>query len=418
MKRKVEAEIDKQRELEKLVAERTQSLKLANRAKDLFMANVSHELRAPLTVISGDTQMLLRSKPAPEVERRVRRIYESMNYLTALVNDILDSMKIIEGKLDLNPREFDFPAFVEKVAAEMRPRIEEGKNSFTVHCPPELGAVCQDDVRLKQVLYNLIGNAAKFTREGSIKVECWRGGGPDGDLVRVAVTDSGRGLSPEELVRVQNPQPFGKLKDRERNREGTGLGLVICKGLCEKMGGALHVASEGLGRGATFTALFAAHIDEASGTDSTPFLPVPPQPARPMVENRRVLVVDDEPSNRELAEARLGEHGFQVHVASSDIDTIQQVSQFKPAAILLDIVLRDSLNGWAILKALKEDPGTRGIPVIIVSVLDEPAKARESGADDYVVKPVRDWDDMAKRIRRLLPAGSAPATAPAQGGAR
>ncbi len=432
--RDMTGELDRQKQLERRVDEKTrqlsvsvqalevanraqdrtnQELLLANRAKDLFMANVSHELRAPLTVISGDTQMLLRGKPAPEVERRVRRIYESMNYLTALVNDILDSMKIMEGKLDLNPREFDLPEFVEKVAAEMRAKVEEGKNTLEVECPADLGRVFQDDVRLKQVLYNLIGNATKFSKDGAIRVACRREAGPDGDGIHIAVSDKGRGMTEEELVKVRDPKPFGKLKDREMNREGTGLGLVICKGLCEKMGGGVTVTSAGLGLGATFTATFAARLPEprepGRPQSSVLLLLLPPPPPTPAAHNRRVLVVDDEPSNRELADAMLTERGFEVRVASSDTTAIQSVKDYRPCAILLDIVLRDSLNGWAILLALKEDPGTHAIPVIIVSVHDEPEKAKADGADDWVVKPVRDWDDMAARIRKLQPTPAGPA---------
>ncbi len=396
-----------------LAQDRTnKELQLANSAKDMFMANVSHELRAPLTVISGDTQMLLRGKPAPEVERRVRRIYESMNYLTALVNDILDSMKIMEGKLDLNPREFDLPEFVGKVANEMRAKVEEGKNCLEVECPAEIGTVFQDDVRLKQVLYNLIGNASKFTKDGPIRVECRREAGPGGDLVHIAVRDQGRGMTEDELVKVRDPKPFGKIKDRELNREGTGLGLVICKGLCEKMGGRVTVESGGLGLGSTFTASFAARLADAHepGKPATaPPAPVP-VPVTPAAVNRRVLVVDDEPSNRELAEAMLTERGFEVRVASSDTTAIQSVKDYRPCAILLDIVLRDSLNGWAILVALKEDPGTHDIPVIIVSVHDEPEKAKANGADDWVVKPVKSWTDMAARIRKLQPGWQPPAS--------
>lgn len=428
--RDITGELARQQELERRVAHKTRQLsesveklghanlaqertnkelQLANSAKDMFMANVSHELRAPLTVISGDTQMLLRSKPAPDVERRVRRIYESMNYLTALVNDILDSMKIMEGKLDLNPREFDLPDFVEKVANEMRAKVEEGKNRLEVECPEAVGSVFQDDVRLKQVLYNLIGNATKFTKEGTIRVECRREASPDGgDFVHVAVRDEGRGMTEEELVKVRDPKPFGKIKDRELNREGTGLGLVICKGLCEKMGGRVTVESAGLGRGATFTASFAARLADGPAAPGRPassalLPPLPPPTPAPAAVNRRVLVVDDEPSNRELADAMLTERGFEVRVASSDTTAIQSVKDFRPSAILLDIVLRDSLNGWAILVALKEDPGTHDIPVIIVSVHDEPEKAKANGADDWVVKPVADWDDMAARVRKLQP---------------
>ena len=431
--RDITGELAREKELERRVAHKTRQLsesveklgvanlaqdrtnkelQLANSAKDMFMANVSHELRAPLTVISGDTQMLLRGKPAPDVERRVRRIYESMNYLTALVNDILDSMKIMEGKLDLNPREFDLPEFVGKVANEMRAKVEEGKNRLEVECPAGVGVVFQDDVRLKQVLYNLIGNASKFTKEGTIRVECRREAGPGGDLVSIAVRDEGRGMTEDELAKVRDPKPFGKIKDRELNREGTGLGLVICKGLCEKMGGRVTVESAGLGRGATFTASFAARLADAPEPGRLVTTPPPPPPPvatpRPAAVNRRVRVGDDEPSNRELGDAMLTARGFEVRVASSDTTAIQSVKDFRPSAILLDIVLRDSLNGWAILVALKEDPGTHDIPVIIVSVHDEPEKARANGADDWVVKPVADWDDMASRIRKLQPKAATP----------
>lgn len=365
-----------------------------SRAKDLFLATVSHELRAPLTVIGGNVQHLLKPGVPPDVRRRVERIWENHKYLTALVNDILDYMKIIEKKIDLYPSEFALGPFVAEVADEHRPRAEAAGNRVEVRIGGDAGAVVQDPVRVRQVLVNLLGNAVKFTRDGAVTVRCDRRPGPAGDEVVLAVSDTGRGISPGHLARLF--QPFEKLHDRERNLEGTGLGLAICRGLCEQMGGTITAASPGEGRGATFTVTLPARL---AGARPLP-PPAPPPPPAGEPENRRVLVVDDDPDVRELVKTHLEDRGFVISTAASGGEALDVVRRVRPAVILLDILMPGGPSGWGVLAALKSDLGTAAIPVIMTSKLDDRTKGLSLGAADYITKPVDDWDQVAALIRK------------------
>ena len=399
--RDISNDIEESEKLELMVRERTEELRAANdqlsialKTKDVFMASISHELRQPLNVISGDSQLLLRMQLAPEVRKRVERIRSAQQLQTALVNDILDYIKIIEDKLDLRPGAVDLDCLLRDTADEMRPQVEGSGNQLVLDLQP-IGVALVDTVRLKQILYNLIGNAAKFTRDGVVQMSAARRGH---ERFEVAVTDTGRGLRAEDYSLLF--QPFGKLRDQGHNSEGTGLGLAICRGLCSRMGGYISVESSGLGLGSTFTLNLPATAPDASATAG--IVAASAVPTTPP-DNPRLLVVDDDPLALEVLKTHLEDRGWAVTAVSSGGAALDVVKSVRPAVVLLDILMPNGVNGWGVLAALKTDPETALIPVVMVSMLDDRTRGSHLGASDYIVKPIQDWDGIVDRIRRLRP---------------
>jgi signal transduction histidine kinase/CheY-like chemotaxis protein len=405
LKQQKRARVELEKTLEDLRVARNRA-ETAAAARDFFLAQVSHELRTPLNHVLGFCQ-LLEGTPLDEAQQRdLGKIHSGGIHLRSLIDDILDYQKIIMGQISLELEEFEAAPWVREVAEAMEPRIQDKGNRLEVHCAPDLGYIRCDRKRLRQVLTNLLSNAAKFTKQGVITVTARREGEPGADWVVVSVADSGVGISTEIQTKLFKPFPVA---DKRDNPEGTGLGLAICKTLCEKLGGDIVATSE-LGKGTTMTYRLPAR-GVTPDRVTTPTLSTPPPKWEPTVNLPAIvdrpctiLVIDDDPQVAELMKRFLESEGFDIHVASTGAAGLEMVRTLRPDVITLDLVM-PGIDGWAVLAALKNDAEVHDIPVVIVSIQDDPSRGVVLGANEYVTKPV-DWERLVGLLRKYRRAGN------------
>ena len=368
----------------------------ANKAKSVFLASMSHELRTPLNAIMGYSELVKEELDDDGVEgytADLDKINWAGKHLLSLINDILDLSKIEAGKIELFLEEFSLDELVEQVVTSVQPMVDRNGNQIIVDCPVDAGQMVADQLRVRQILFNLISNAAKFTEKGTITLKVRREDADGTDRVVVEVCDSGIGMSILQLDRVF--EPFRQADATTTKRYGgTGLGLTICQRFCQMMGGSIQAESEE-GVGTCFKvrlpgrveapdAVFGApalSLPAAQTTDLNPKLPVRARKEGP------VLVVDDDPRTRSIIEEYLTSEGFTVRCASSSEEGLHLASTIEPCAITLD-VLMFGMDGWALLSDLKENPVTADIPVIMLTLAENRALGYALGATEYLTKPV------------------------------
>jgi signal transduction histidine kinase/DNA-binding response OmpR family regulator len=412
-----EALRDAHRELEQRVEARTAQLAAANKEleqqnreveratqlKSQFLASMSHELRTPLNAIIGFSDLLAERTADHLTDKQTRFIGHVRNgarHLLQLINDILDLSKIESGLLELRHETFGLSEAMPEVLSVIKPlaiakkiRIENSEETFSLYA---------DRVRFKQILYNLLSNALKFTPEGgTVRVD----GSSDGSLVCISVTDSGIGIRPEDQQLIF--EEFRQAGESTKGvKEGTGLGLAITKRLVERQGGTIRVMSE-LGKGSCFT--FTLPAGRATLEVQPELVPVEVSAADPDLSGSKpvVLVVDDEPSARELLASYLEGAGYAVAAVSSGAEAVEKARQLRPAAITLDILMPHG-SGFGTLAELKRTVETADIPIIVVSVLDQKETAFTLGAAEYLVKPVQK-STLLNTLRKHLGAACGPA---------
>ena len=389
--------------LEDKVSQRTselqaanQELARANKLKSEFLANVSHELRTPLSAIIGFSQILLDGidgQMSEEQQQDILQVNKSGQSLLALINQILDLSKIEAGKMELSLERVELPVLISAVLDSISPLAQEKGLRIDTRFPPGLPAVEGDAARLKQILINLLSNAVKFTDRGRIEVIAQ----PSGRMVRIAVKDTGIGISREaqKLIFDEFVQGDGS---STRRHGGTGLGLSIVRKLVEMHGGAITVISEP-GMGSTFTFTVPAWAT-GQGT-ATPLQPRPLRRPNQGLPGTAILVVDDDPSVRQLISRHLEQEGWKTVQASNATDALQLARESRPMLITLDIMMPDA-SGWWVLEKLKEDPQTAGIPVLVVTIVEDQRLVFALGASDYLGKPY-DRGALIAKIHRLLP---------------
>ncbi len=243
-------------------AERLREL---DRLKSSFLANMSHELRTPLNAILGYSELLQEDAKDFGIEDFVldlEKIQRAGKHLLAVINDILDFSKIEAGRMDLFLELFDVTSLIDDVVTTIQPVIEKSENSFEVDVDPELGSMSADPTKVRQIIINLLSNAAKFSEKGSIALKAWRLENDDQDWVRFVVEDSGIGMSTKQLDNLFQPFIQGDISTT-RKYGGTGLGLAITRGFCQMMGGHIEVESE-LGKGSRFTVDIPAEVTDYS----------------------------------------------------------------------------------------------------------------------------------------------------------
>jgi len=371
-------------EVETLEARR--SAEVANHAKTEFLSRMSHELRTPLNAILGFAQLLEMDELAPEQRQNVRYIRRGGEQLLGLINEVLDISRIETGALSLSPEPVWLPDVLDEQQALMVPMAAERGVTIAVRATPAVtGHVLADRQRLKQVLLNLLSNAVKYNRAGGrVWIEC-REAGPG--RLRIDVIDTGFGIPPENLDRLF--VPFDRLGAERSGVEGTGIGLTLTRRLVEEMGGALTVRSV-LGEGSTFSVELAKVEDPVRQVTS-----IEPQvPARTRSADGRaktVLHIEDNLSNLRLVEQLvLQRPDVRLIAAIQGRLGLELAREHQPDLILLDLHLPD-MKGVDVLAELQGDPGTRGIPVVVVTAdatagLVERLKA--SGARDHMTKPL------------------------------
>jgi signal transduction histidine kinase/CheY-like chemotaxis protein len=358
----------------------------ASRTKSSFLANMSHELRTPLNAIIGLTELLCDNAARFGTEKALeplRRVLRAGRHLLQLINDILDLSKIEAGKMDLTLESVAIGPVVEEVLGTARPLAEQNKNAIELDCPEGIGSVHADNMRLRQILLNLLSNACKFTKGGTVRLHV----GPAeeaGQLwVDFAVSDTGIGMSEEQLGRLF--QEFTQA-DASTTRQfgGTGLGLAISRRLCRMMGGDITVTSAP-GEGSTFTVRLPAQA--AATMPMVEAGPVETSAEASRGSRGTVLVIDDDATARELIAAHLAGEGFAVETAANGVDGLKKARALRPAAITLDVLLPD-VDGWTVLAALKGEPALSEIPVVIVTIVDEQRRGVALGAAGYLTKPI------------------------------
>jgi signal transduction histidine kinase/CheY-like chemotaxis protein len=364
--------------------ERASHLRRADELKTSFLSDMSHEFRTPLSSILALSGLLLDradGELTAEQEKQVGFIRRSAEGLLDLVNDLLDLAKIEAGKVEVRPTEFSVAGLFSAVRGMLRPLLMTQTVNLVFEEPETTAALYSDESKVSQILRNFISNALKFTDRGEIRVEAEFNKDPS--TVTFSVADTGLGIALEdqerifeEFTQVENPV--------QRKVRGTGLGLPLCRKLATLLGGKIDLVSQ-VGIGSTFSLTIPIQYvapGEAEPTDHA-------QPQSWEWDETRipVLVLDDEPATRLIYEKYLRESPFQVLSAGNLREARDALRQVRPRAIILDIALRGE-ESWNWLAELKADGGTREIPIIIATAVEDRGKGLTLGADAYCVKPL------------------------------
>lgn len=387
---------------------------LSNRAKSRFLANMSHEVRTPLNGILGMVEVLAQGTLDAQQRRRVGLLRQSAQHLLAIVNEILDLSKIEEGRIELDPIDFDVGALVQEVVALLRPNAERAGLRLDVDI--ETGfprRVIADPLRVRQVLLNLLSNAVKFTEQGFVRLHARHevvAGTSDELRLWFEVVDSGIGIAPADTARIF--EAFTQTDESASRRfGGTGLGLTLSRRLAELMGGALDCESRP-GEGSTFRfGIPVRRVCEASAAPASPALP-----AHPPAFSARVLLVEDNPVNVEVAVALLESLGAEVVCATDGREALERAL---PGAF--DLVFMDCqmpvMDGYTAARELRRracvDRHGHRLPIVALTAgaFDEDRRqAGDSGMDDFLSKPVS-TAALAQALHRWVsrhPPGRAP----------
>ncbi len=375
----------------------------ANKTKSAFVANMSHELRTPLNAILGYSEMLQEvaaEEDKPEYLPDLGKIHSAGKHLLELINAVLDISKIEAGRMELYLENADVQAVLDEVVALIRPLVEKNRNTLVVEAAGDLGSMRADVTKLRQSLLNLLSNASKFTEGGEIRLAAAREKTDGGDWLRFDVSDTGIGLTPQQMSRLF--ESFSQADASTTRRfGGTGLGLVISRSFCRMMGGDVTVESE-FGKGSTFTVRIPACVAEAPKAVATK--PLEPQPQEKPLRGT-VLAIDDDPQVQDLVRRYLSKEGYNVVSALNGEDGLKLAAEVHPVAITLDVLL-PRIDGWGVIASLKADPQLAGIPVIFLTMLDQKVLGYSLGAAGFLVKPI-DRALLLKTLERhSLPGGS------------
>ncbi len=356
------------------------------REKSRFLANMSHELRTPLNAIIGFSEILSERLAGRAGERELKfldNINSSGQHLLGLVNDILDLSKIEAGRMEISIDRVLVPNAIDGVCNLMRGVSGQRRIAFDLDVPPDLPVIEADSVKVKQVLYNLLSNAVKFSPDRStVQIQARALAAAASPLrcqsVRISIIDHGVGIDPVDHERIF--REFQQIEHPEqRHAGGTGLGLTLVRKFMEMHGGCVELTSA-LGEGSTFSIVLPIRF---RGRASEQKLSIPAGAA----SGERILVIEDDPDAFRRIEEPLRSAGYlPVHAVSGEAG-ITLARELRPSAITLDLIL-PGIDGMEVLKRLKADPVTRGIPIVIVSVVDNRELGIAFGASDYIVKPV------------------------------
>jgi signal transduction histidine kinase/CheY-like chemotaxis protein len=376
-------------------------LEVADRHKSEFLASMSHELRTPLNAIIGYSEILQEESQDLGQESFIpdlQKIQSAGKHLMSLINNILDLSKIEAGKMDLYLEQFEIAPMLDEVASTVKPLVDKNANQLQLNYPAKIGVMTADLTKVRQMLFNLVSNACKFTERGKLTISASRSRDGAGDWIDFSVTDTGIGMTPEQTAKVF--QPFTQADaSTTRRYGGTGLGLPISQRFCEIMGGAITVTSE-LGQGSTFTVRLPARVidSKSSLVPAEPTVHIASAAMPALGDGSLVLVIDDDPAVHDLMRKFLSKEGLRMVAAAGGEEGLRLAKELHPAVITLD-VLMPSMDGWAVLTTLKADAALSDIPVIMLSITDEKQMGYALGATDYLTKPI-DWERLTSTLRK------------------
>jgi signal transduction histidine kinase len=394
-------------ELEQRITARTEELAIArdqaleaNRTKSAFLANMSHELRTPLNAIIGYSDILtedIEELGGEDMLADLSNIRNAGTHLLTLINDILDLSRIEAGKVEFNLSEFDAVAMIHNAVVTVTPMVEKNGNHIHVNIGDGVSVMQADEIKLRQILLNLLSNASKFTDHGNIYVDAniySRGSEPG---IRISVRDTGIGIPPDKMEKLF--QEFSQVDvSSTRKYEGTGLGLTISRKLCVMMGGDISVSSTE-GEGTTFTVRMPLSVKSPQQ-----FADVDKPDLQPAVQYRlgntngrsggerrsrvaRILVIEDDRHMIDILSRFLTKEGFDMEAAETGTGGLEKAQEMVPDIIILDVMLPDT-DGWEVLQTLRQMPLLSDTPVIILSMTDVPELGAHLGATCFLQKPL------------------------------
>ncbi|MEA2762177.1 MAG: hypothetical protein QOD47_1461 [Gemmatimonadaceae bacterium] len=392
---------------EQRLQEKNRELEEASRMKSEFLANMSHELRTPLNAIIGFSEVLVDGLLGEMTDQQrgfIGDIFSSGKHLLSLINDILDLSKVEAGKMTLDLEPVQVSGLFANSLSIIREKAAARNIQLTMDAPDELGTIRSDARKVKQIVYNLLSNAVKFTSErGEVALNASRVPRSDvgqlsessmgrtfplvdqefEEFLKITVTDTGMGISPDGLERLY--KPFSQIDSGlSRKFEGTGLGLAMVKLLAELHGGAVAVESE-VGKGSRFTVWLPFRPAEV--VMHTPTRPVAAISMESVPGSLTALVVEDDYKSADLIRVQLEAEGFKVlHAASAEAALVIAVKQ-PLALITLDIRL-PNMDGWEFMAEMKKTPALKNIPVMIISIVADHAKGFALGAAGVMQKPI------------------------------
>ncbi|MEO7050120.1 MAG: response regulator [Rhodanobacter sp.] len=377
----------------------------ANQSKSIYLANMSHELRTPLNAIIGYSELLAEEAGdnghldlIPDLEK----IHAAGKHLLGMINDVLDLSKIESGKMELSLEKLPVDALLAGVVDTVEPLVRKQGNKLILE-GGDLGSMNTDVTKLRQVLINLLGNASKFTENGTIYLRARRESvGSRGWLV-FAVEDTGIGITPAQQEKLF--EPFAQAEASTRGKYGgTGLGLALSRRFSELLGGDIQLESVP-GKGTTFTVRVPANVRAPRG------MPAEVRPAAdsvatsaPVAVARTILIVDDDDAGSEMMCRVLAREGFHTVPAADGEEGLRLARELHPDLILLDVLMPNA-DGWTVLSELKADPGLADIPVVMISVMRDKTLGFAVGAADYLVKPVK-RESLLLTVEKYLGLGS------------
>jgi len=359
----------------------------ASRVKSSFLANMSHELRTPLNAIIGYSEILLEDATDRGDKASMgdlEKIQGAGKHLLGLINDILDLSKIEAGRMDVYLEHVFLKRLIDEIKTIVEPMMKKNGNRLAIDCPQDIGSLQTDLTKLKQSIINLLSNAAKFTKDGTVTLRLARETRDGAPWIKFEVADSGIGMTDEQMGRLF--QAFTQAdSSTTRNFGGTGLGLTITRHFCAMLGGSIEVKSKP-GQGSTFTILLPDRVTKAISDDE-------PESVRPAVMREaeageiHVLVVDDDPAVHDVLAATLGKEGYRITHANDGIEALKLMRTHAPDIVTLDVMM-PKMDGWSVLGVMKSEPQLAHIPVIMLTIVDHRNLGFSLGASEYMTKPI------------------------------
>ncbi|MBD2355054.1 response regulator [Tolypothrix sp. FACHB-123] len=399
-------EIIERKRVEQELRQAEETAKNASKAKSEFLANMSHELRTPLNGILGYTQILQRTEHLSEkASKGIGVIYQCGSHLLTLINDVLDLSKIEARKLELNPIDFYLPAFLDSVSEICRIRAEQKVIGFNLQIDEDLPTgIRADEKRLRQVLINLLGNAIKFTQQGSVSFKVKvinkisHGQGEIIYKIRFEIVDTGTGITPEQAKKIF--LPFEQVGNQKRQTEGTGLGLAISQQIISLMGSQIQLESE-FGKGSSF--YFDLEVPESQNWAKVCRIVEQGTIIGYEGQRRKILILDDKWENRSVIVNLLEPVGFDVIEANNGQQGWEQVKNHKPDLIITDLIM-PVMDGLELIKNLRQSEEFKHTAIIASSAsvfASDQYKSIDVGANAFLPKPI-EVETLLELLRQFL----------------